>query len=160
MPPQKKFTVVIDTREQNPLLFPPQLVLRGIRRDIKTRKKKCPAGDYYLEGYKKTCIVERKASVRELQKNLTDSKDRRRFKRATDALLKATDNPVIAVEGSVSALLTPTRHVRKPGHIIQKLLDMCVSRGIQVWFVGRCKSPTARRRAGELILRGLLAQAK
>ena len=71
-------TLLIDSREQIPLLFPssvfievPVRVLRRVK--IETKTVSLPYGDYILRGYEHVACVERKRSALELSKNLLDS---------------------------------------------------------------------------------------
>lgn len=147
-------TILQDTREQVPLLFPSTLSIGGRRYRIHVKKKKLDAGDYALEGTN-TAIIERKASIRELFKNLVTD-DKRRTKKAFDRLCKATSNPILLLEGSPGDLLAD-KNVYNSGAVLQKLLDECAERGISIIFVGKCRYPARRRQVGELVIRTLAA---
>jgi ERCC4-type nuclease len=56
--------IIIDSREQNPFSF----------RDIETTVGKLDTGDYTLAGRENEVCIERKASVSELAKNITEDR--------------------------------------------------------------------------------------
>lgn len=152
----KTITILQDTREKKPLMFPETVKLRGRRYSVKVKKARLDAGDYKLEG-SDDVIVERKASIRELHQNLA-TYDKRRMKKALNKLTKAAKRPILFVEGTLSELFQESKYCPDPPTIVQKLFDECTARGIPVWFVGRCAYPAKRRKAGELVLRALLAK--
>jgi len=71
------FTVIIDTKEQKPLEFKnaEATVLEGIER------KKLDTGDYSIKGLEDIVCIERKATVAEIAKNVTQDRFDRELKR-------------------------------------------------------------------------------
>lgn len=149
-------TVVVDTREKHPLLFPSIIQLRGRRVKILTEKIKLDTGDYCIKGLEGMALIERKASIRELFSNFI-GKDKKRFLKCIDRLAKATDHPILFLETSASELLMPTRYLQNPAGITQMLFDECAKRGIQILLVGACKHAAKRRIVGELITRLMIS---
>lgn len=158
-------TVQVDTREQRPLLFPRligwvQPNARG--RDIikvKTEIIKLDAGDYRLKHSKTTCIIERKASLRELQKNFT-GKDRPRQLAALDKLADAAQHFVVLVETTPRGLVAPNKDCDHPEYALCPFLRQITNRGGSLIISGTTSpTPSNRRYAGELALRILLAYA-
>jgi len=157
-------TVLVDTREQRPLLFPGTVRLRGRLYKILVDRVRLDAGDYQLrQGCKRRCIVERKSGLWEIYTNYL-TPDRKRYKRAMDKLCAATDRPVLLVESSIPQLLTPQTAatnrpaIPDPGLVLQHLVDDCSVRGISLVFGGYAQFASKRRKLGELVLRILLAK--
>jgi len=156
----RKVTVLVDSREQKPLLFPKIMVAGGRGRQIVTETVKLGAGDYMLKSYLHDgpcVIVERKASISEIFNNMLDPKDSRRQKRAFDKLVTACDYPILIIEGSVGSLSRVTKYAPDPALALDALLRETMVRGIHLWFVGECGMPAKRRMVGELIVRAMLA---
>jgi len=155
----RKVTVLVDSREQKPLLFPKIMVVGGRGRQIITETVKLAAGDYMLDtrGLVRGVIVERKASISEIFNNMLDPKDRGRQKRAFDKLVTACDYPILLVEGTVGSLSRVTKYAPDPALALDALLRETMVRGIHLWFVGECGMPAKRRQVGELIVRAMLA---
>ena len=166
-----KITVLVDSREQYPLLFPKTLRWHGpnsIRERIEphgrllqvtTETRKLRAGDYCLAGQERSCIVERKGSLLELHSNLFTA-DRVRFIKAMNKLIKATDYPVMVLELSVMDLNRRDQRVQAPDRIFDALM-LLGNRypTLTWWFAGGVKHATARRVLGEQVIRMMLAKA-
>jgi len=155
----KTLTVLVDTREQRPLMFPATLSLFGRPTALQSKRRKLATGDYALVGAEQIALIERKAGVRELQKNLL-TRDKRRTRRALDRLAAEAKYPILLLESNVQSLLLPTKHVPEPGPVLQHLFNECAQRGIAVVLVGECKFPTKRRLVGELAVRLMAAYAR
>jgi ERCC4-type nuclease len=153
----RSLTILVDSREQKPLLFPKTLRIRGRAYAIEVKKQKLEEGDYALEGCS-AAVIERKGSIRELFQNLV-TEDKRRMKKALDRLCKATPNPVLLLEGGVGDLMKD-REVPDCGAVLQLLMDECAERDIRLMFVGNCKYPTKRRQVGEMVIRLLAAYSR
>ena len=161
----KTITVQIDTREQRPLLFPRLLSwvdphARGrIIIKVKTERVKLDAGDYRLKHSKTTCIIERKASLRELQKNFTTG-DLNRQLAALDKLEKATQHFVVLIETTPRGLVAPSKDCDHPEYVLCPFFREVTRRGGSIYLTGTTSpTPASRRHAGELVLRTLLAYA-
>jgi len=150
-------TILIDTREKLPLLFPKTIALGDRLVDLKTRRVRLSTGDYQLDSTREEgVVVERKRNLEELASNFT--RDWHRFRRALDRLAECAC-PIILLEGSPSAYLRPTKKFPRPDLIVDKLLLALSIRRIHLWFIGACNHPTSRRLTGELLARYMLIQA-
>ena len=83
------YTILIDTREKLPLLFPKTIALGDRLVDLKTRRVRLSTGDYQLDSTREEgVVVERKRNLEELASNFT--RDWPRFRRALDRLAECT----------------------------------------------------------------------
>lgn len=156
----RRATVLVDTREQLPLLFPRTIKVDGKGRLIQVQKVRLEAGDYALKGAEHAVIIERKGSASEVCKNMLDLDDRRRQLAAFDRLAAACRLPILLLEGTPGHLLSESRYAPDPGRAFDALVRELMRRGIHLWLVGQCKLPARRRLVGELCLRLLLAGAE
>ncbi len=166
MTPPKKLTVLVDSREQFPLLFPATVLYfpsRGLRPyhliHIKTKVNRMETGDYALEGYKSTCIIERKGSQSELATNMC-SKDYMRSHRAFVRLILETDHPYIVLEETPAGLF-PAEHANRPNpdRVVDAFIREVCDLKIPLIFAGRARSPGHRRKLGHFILKIMLYHA-
>ena len=100
--------LIIDTREQTPWSFPP---------DVLTKRATLDAGDYALEGHPRGCVIERK-SLLDFVGTTQRSTNWARFTRELEKL-KACDKAAVIVEASVADV----RHRMwrpMPGHRMEK----------------------------------------
>ncbi len=165
----KTVTVLYDSQEQRPLLFPDTLALWKLRGaghkpkariiKVKTEKRTLGAGDYCLLGGETLAIVERKADIGELIMN-TLTADRPRFLRALERLAAGCTFPYLYVE-RLPPLWWRGGETVCPLNVVQAmdLLLFDITRlGIRLlWGNNAAHLPSSRRRMGELILRILLA---
>lgn len=167
-------TVLVDTREQRPFLFPETLALwqpreagRAPKADIvkvAVKKVRLDAGDYCLEGAESVAIFERKSGIVELIGN-TLSDDRPRFLRALHKLAKACDYPYLFVEELPPKWWTPGGDVPmsyglEAMQAVDELLYHLTRLDIRLWWGSSFnKNPSRRRRVGELVLRTLIHHA-
>ena len=115
----RKWIILQDTREKQPLLFPRTMVMldaaypatdkRRTTVSIHVVKKALKTGDYAIQGHEDRCLVERKGSAREIAKNTMHGKDRQRFERELVRLKEETAFPVLLMEGWPSQLLEHTK---------------------------------------------------
>jgi len=157
----RTITLLIDSREQRPLLFPEILDWYQTRGGpvhtftVRTKVVALPAGDYALDGYD-DAIIERKGSLRELRNNFL-SDDYRRAQAAFTKLTEATENPYLLLDIDLAELLTPSIEVEKPEIILDAFLDFAQASGVKLLIVGGCKRPVARCRLGGFVIRLLLS---
>lgn len=160
----RRLTVLIDKREKLPITFPASLKFwpdRGLRPvfiPVSTKKVTMKAGDYALKGFERTCIIERKGSVRELHNNLL-TKDWARCKKAFDRLTVETANPYLLMEIPTPDFLRVTKDVPNPERVFDILARLVRSYHLRLWFAGNCKHPRTRRALGEQMIRVMLAHA-
>ena len=164
MKPPSTITILIDSRERIPLLFPKSVKWHPDRSGkshlilVKEKVVTLPAGDYTLEGYDDESVVERKGSVREVLGNLF-TKDRRRSVAAFQRLIEACEHPYLLLDFSLSEMFTVTEHVPNPMLVLDTLLADAGNLGVTLLWGGNCKPATSRRRLGEVVLRLLLSHA-
>lgn len=169
-------TVLVDTREQKPLLFPTTLkyyadVSAGSRRvlQVKTLKKTLDSGDYALAldetgarmqrrlGGPDESKIETKRGLDELRQNAFEA--RARVQASLQRLVDSCHYPYLVLEGSISQMLTPTKHSPFPGWVMDEFLRMISATPIRLILTGSCRTNAARRRVGEFCLRLMLSHA-
>lgn len=124
-PADARVAVVVDTREQEPYAFDPELVT-AVRRAL-------PAGDYSLPGYEASVAVERK-SLEDFVASVV--KGRARFGRELRALAEY-DFGCIVVEGSLEDIAARRyRSGAHPSAVLGATLSIIVDHGIPVFFCG------------------------
>lgn len=157
-------TITVDSREQTPLPFPPMLKWfpRRTRKPelvkLVTKVDKMPEGDYCIEGFADTCLIETKRSARELCDNIIGCD----FKRADSAFTRlsdATSFPLLLCEFSQSDLLseedgTDDGH---PGRVADAVSWAVAKYGLNLWFAGPRSGIQARRKTAECAARFMLA---
>lgn len=160
MPPLREATIIIDSREQVPLLFPKSILLHRpslppLTVLLHTLVSTLTTGDYALLSHEGVCLVERKASIAEVSGNCL-SKDRERFER-TLARLADVAHPYLLLEGSPADLLRPSERAPSPEEALSCLLSRLTHHRITPIFAGRCSTPDSRRAAGSLVAHLLLS---
>lgn len=156
-----EYTILVDTREKNPLLFPHTLTVlddtrlpserrrRVIR--LRTVKTAMQTGDYALEDEESRCLVERKGSLQEIAGNLLCATDRPRTIACLDRLRESSDRPVLFLEDRPSRVPDPDEPLA-----LDALNRALHERSIEL-LVLPTHSISSRRRAGEFVARLLLA---
>lgn len=167
-----RLTILIDAREKRPLPIPAYLPIWDYNSPrhkptattlaITTRTATLPAGDYALEGWEGTCLIERKAHLTELYENLVTA-DRTRFHAALARLASTTARPVLFLEGDPLTLGAPLRMHGKlpppPPFIIRDLLLHTLREyNVELMFLPT-SSASARRAAGEWVTAKLIAES-
>jgi len=158
----RQLIVLGDTREQAKLLFPSHVSVRHPtgethRHEVHLASKKLDTGDYALQGFEKACLIERKGSIREVSQNCLTS-DSSRFEKCLQRLSSECSHPLLLFEGDIKSLLTPTQHVKNPGHAIDALLLLLAKYRIP-FYTFKTRTQDDRRLAGEYALRALIAGA-
>lgn len=151
----KHVTILVDTREQKPLPLPKTIKWfqdgpTGHLIEIREEPLALYAGDYAMKEAPKRCIVERKGHINELRDNL-QGVDRYRAMKAFRKLCEATDNPILALDFSLTQRLYKGEH----DILFTRLAQLCAKYRLQVLSVGG--GVTARHTLSELIVRVLLA---
>jgi ERCC4-type nuclease len=134
LPPKNNedFTVIIDTREQNPWEFQYHAVAN----------KKLDTGDYSIEGYENVLCIERKSGMAELARNVVE----RRFKDVIDRM-KNYKHSYILIECDYDQLMNypngsdvPKNKWSKikitPKFILKFIIELQMNHGIHVMFCG------------------------
>jgi ERCC4-type nuclease len=127
-----EFTIIIDTREQQPWVFDHYI----------TASKKLDTGDYSIEGLENLVAIERKKSVSEFANNITES----RFK---DVVLRLSSikHSFLLMEFDLEDILiypvgsnVPKKMWDKikisPSFIIKHILELQMNHNIKVVFCG------------------------
>lgn len=149
-------TILVDTREQKPLPIPQTILWAPAGCDskrihIRTEPQDLNAGDYMLKEAGSICIVERKGNINEIRENL-QGRDRPRAMRAFDKLVRATENPVLALDFPI----TQSLYKGVVDEVYTRLAQLCASHRLQILGpVGG--GINARKRLSDLVIRVLLA---
>jgi ERCC4-type nuclease len=171
----RQWLILVDTREKKPLLFPEHLTVLSdtqpahtqatVTVRLHTERKRLETGDYLLASHPTTTIVERKGSVREVQTNCLNRRDRARFVRCLERMRDAAVDPVLLLEGSPADLVKPlpANAYGQPGEspagpALDALFSLLHEYGIRLLLLPN--STVANRRAmGEIVARDLIAGA-
>ncbi len=160
----KKVTVLVDTREQFPILFPrtvavvnpddPKKMKRVI---IDTQKEKLHAGDYRLAEYPRLIVIERKSSLLELSKNMTDTKDKARQGKSFTKLINCCKYPYLLVEASPSELLGCDPRVKDSNRVVSLLCKAAYRYRLQlIMMPWKSRSAETRRKMGTFLVHLML----
>lgn len=149
--------VYVDTREVKPLPLPETIWWSEPGRaahliHVRAESKKLPAGDYCLKECPDQCIIERKGNINELYQNLRGA-DRERAMRAFQKLCEATENPILALDFSLTQRLYKDESYRAT--LMTRLAQLCATYHLQILSVG--SGVNARRIISDLIIRTLVA---
>lgn len=164
----KKVTVLVDTREKKPLLFPSHLKILPLVEALKRRSTPqivtvnvCPhrmvIGDYAVKQYEHLVTVERKGSIGELMHNASGG-DRARFLKAIERL-KVIKHPILFLDCLPTSVFNPPPSLadRDPMMAVDVILGLAAHLNLHLIWGGRTTtSPRVRRRLGEIILRSML----
>ena len=159
----RDWTIVIDDREKKPLPFPPHLVVADeignpctIR--LQTITQRIHKGDYYLLGYERHCIIERKGSLGEVLNNLNNQPSAKRLEDEMLYLRTHCTHPVLLFEGDFAHLNPTLRDGTPPGAVTYGLLCMLARHRITPLFM-TCATLAQRRVFAENTARLLIAGA-
>jgi len=121
-------SIIIDSREQNPLDFP----------NLHATVGSLDTGDYSIVGLTNLVAVERKSTDDLLG---CVGRDRERFKRELQRL-RAFRFRLLIVEASAADLdagvsgLVPWRSTLQPSHVVGSLAAWCAQYGLPIWLAG------------------------
>lgn len=157
-------TVLIDSREKCPILFPstvfiahPELTYKKIPIGVKTDVTKLDFGDYALKEYEDVCAFERKATQLEIYKNLNDSHDRIRQAKAFRRLATSCKYPYLLVEASPAELLANDPKIKNPEIVVHRLGLALAKYNFRALFIPwRSRSVDVRRKTGTLMIHIML----
>jgi ERCC4-type nuclease len=162
----KTVTVLIDSREQRPLLFPDTLAVW--RNDgcgpvptfleVKTDKRALKSGDYCLAGSEDLAVVERKLGIMEMIGNVLTA-DRTRFLRAINRFASSCKHPILLIEQMPPVWWAGKSNDLDVVQAVDLFLQQVALLKIHLLWCNatRAMCPTRRRRIGELVLRVMLA---
>jgi len=159
-----EITVEVDTREQSPILFPsmihvgdPEITRRDLPIAVHEEKVALPFGDYRLAEYPDVCVIERKASLLEIYKNMNESHDRIRQAKAFRKLAGGCEFPFILVEASPGELLTSNSRVKQPELTVHRLALAIAKYNLRLLVIPwKARNPATRRKMGTLMLHIML----
>lgn len=157
-----RVTVLIDSREKRPLLFPSWIDFREDRTlkvhpiQIRTKVVTMPAGDYTLEGYDHITVMETKRSLRELFNNVC-TKDWDRETKALKRLAECCEYPYLVWEMTPSELFRKSAHVPDPQLVYDRWMQAMARFNLRLMFAGGGIGPGPRRKLGEQLVRIMLA---
>lgn len=157
-------TVLVDSRERYPLLFPKTVKWHADRSaspvliQVHMEVRQLHAGDYALAGYDDEVLFERKGSMSELLQNLFTS-DHRRCTTAFLKLVEGCEVPYLLLDFPLSDMFKRSPYVADPQRILDALLDVSRDFGLRLLWAGNCKQAGRRRELGELVLRVMLSHA-
>ncbi len=166
-PPPKRLTVLVDSREKYPLLFPACVVWYPTRSarpfyivHVDVKVVEMVTGDYALKGYEDTCIIERKGAMTEISANLC-SKDYARSHAAFQRLVNETEHPYLMLEETPAGMLPSNYPSTRPtpDRVVDAFLREVCGFKLPLIFVGRARSPGQRRKLGHFMLKILIGHA-
>lgn len=160
-------TVLADSREKNPLVFPTYLSIFGggdptkappdkARLRIITERTALQTADYALKDMPDGTLIERKGSLEEIFACCLTARDRSRFESQLDRLAAESKDPVLFLEGDPTHLRTSTKRSPHPDAAMDELLFLLRQRNIEL-LIAQTDTMARRRAAAELVLRRMLA---
>ena len=161
----RDWTIIQDTREKKPLLFPGNIRLpddsslptkrKTVLVRIHTVKETLKTGDYLLRGYEGCTMIERKGSLREIAQNCLTRKDRPRFVDCLKRMRDSCEDPVLLLEGTPLGMTKVSKHVPEPAAAVDALMRLLHEYGITL-FLLPTQTASHRRASGEWALRLLI----
>lgn len=154
---RKKLTVVVDSREKQPLVFPSRMEWTDTRwrrhlLDIETETRTVDAGDYYIDGYEDIIRIERKGSISEVRNNLIGA-DKRRALSALGRFQKSCKYPYLYIDESLIGFNRKSQYVQFPDGVQDFLFRELAARGISLLWLPDQSSMLGKRLIGETLLR-------
>lgn len=170
--PPKTLTVIADSNEQKPILFPSSIVWRDtnakmipplekkrtFRIGIKVESRRIDAGDYCFAEYPTIVGIERKGSIDELAQN-SCTKDATRFINALGRFRDTYEYPILYCDFTVLGLYSVNKKGSKesPDRIIDRFFGTTTFAGIELVFGGtQPTSVSNKRKVGNFLLRLML----
>ena len=136
--------IIIDTREQKPYKYRVGKSVGGVVHET------LKPGDYSLKGYEHLIIIERKAKMDELARDL--GKNRARFIRKLE-LMQSSRRRYLVIEDHWTSIFNPNRHSQMhPNAVFESIIALSIKYGVSVIFAGS-------RKQGHKIVRSLLLKA-
>ena len=137
----RKFTIIRDTREQNGLDW--DLNIYGEHCDG-IFDTKLDTGDYSILGLEQTFVIERKATVAEIAKNVIEDRFVRELQRLAEfksahIILQAELNDVLKYPYGANSGIPKNRQreIKMSGKfILKKIIEYQKKYGVHIWFAG------------------------
>lgn len=167
--PPKNVTVIVDTREKCPLIFPTNIELalcpdRIINVPVSIVRQTMSAGDYsiYIDGisHETTVLVERKGSALELANNLLPGSDSARQSRSFHRLSSSCTHPILLLEFPFTDLLRPSSnlpHQSVRSHVLHRLTVNCIQYHLTLLWVHKPTTVQSRRTLGTFLIHVMYA---
>lgn len=154
---QDTLTVVVDSREKNPLLFSNSFEWTDQRMksrivQVKTEVETVDAGDYYLRGYEDVVRIERKGSIAEVQQNLFGG-DRGRAMRAFKKFQDSCEYPYLLIDESVVGMNRKSRYCKRPKMVQDFLYRELAVRRIGLLWLPQLTSVSGKKIVTDSLLR-------
>lgn len=156
-------TVVVDSREQRPLLFPSTVALYSGRsrtptvHEVRTEAAALREGDYILADFPDVGGVERKADLRELVGCLVAGN---RLEQQLRRMHRTYASPCLMLELGVGAMLGAHKQPPKAaaGLTYDRLCRLLIEMPTPILWA-TSSTPSAKKRGGEAVVRFLAAAA-
>lgn len=167
--PPKSITVLMDTREKCPLIFPTNIELalcpdRTINVPVTVSRQTMNAGDYslYLDGtsHETTVLVERKGSALEIANNLLPGSDSARQSRSFHRLSSSCAHPILLLEFPFTDLLRPSSNLPDQSvrsHVLHRLAINCIRHRLTLLWVHKPTTVQSRRTLGTFLIHVMYA---
>jgi len=160
----KSMTILVDSREQIPFLFPKKIIYYAWRRSenaqeiqLDTEVVRMDFADYAMKSHEDCCALERKRNLDELSKNIL-SKDYRRAHSAFSRLVLNCRHPYIVLDGDLDTYAGSQGHYSQAPTelILDGILSEATLLGIPIICTGGATEPEKRRRVGAYLVHLML----
>jgi hypothetical protein len=166
----RSVTVLVDTREKQPLLFPRRIeffpygvhrLLRGAEPSIigvRTKRRTLKVADYTVEKWEHLTAAEKKGGIDELITNVSAG-DIARFRMAIVAFATSVRHPFLFLTCLPTSVwcASPRNRSASVARVLDIVLATAADLDLQLIWGGRASPlPGVRRRLGDIILRAML----
>jgi hypothetical protein len=162
----RKLTVVFDDREKYEMLFPAVFYWRPDDQttvfSVNVKRARLQSGDYHIDGHRRDCLIERKASVSELRANLFGAARKRyNFLAGLDRMVKESKHPLLFLDMTWKELAQDWDErgrsiLRYPIGLYSHLFQELAVRGIETVGPIPARTVSQRRLCGSLLLDKML----
>ena len=163
----RKLCIVYDSRENYPLLWPATFYWRPDDTTtvfaVTVKRTRLKTADYFVDGHKRACLIERKAAVSELRTNLFGAVRKRvNFLNSLDRMREESDNPYLFLDMTWKELCQDWDErgrpiLRYPVGLYSHLMQELFVRGIGLLGPIPARTVSQRRLAGSFLLDVMLA---
>jgi ERCC4-type nuclease len=131
-------TILYDTREKTPWTG------KELGPEFQFIKTTLTTGDYTIKGMEKHLRIERKASISELENNLSTKKNRERFNRAMKRLGEYPYRCLIITDDASTIYLRRYRSQMTADMMAKLLADVSINYGVPLFFISKDDRPTSK----------------
>jgi hypothetical protein len=163
----RKLCICYDSRENYPLIWPATFFWRPDTTTtvfaVTVKRTRLKTADYFVDGCKKACLIERKASVSELRANLFGAARKRwNFLQSLDRMAGESDHPYLFLDMTWKEVAQDwDEHgrpvLRYPVGLYSHLMQELFVRGIGLLGPIPARTVSQRRLAGSFLLDVMLA---